>query len=51
MRLKGKGLPKGETEFGDLYLSMIVEFPEESTDEEKALWEQLASVSQFNPRR
>jgi len=51
MRLKGKGLPKGATEFGDLYLVVTVEFPEESTDEEMALWQQLAETSSFNPRR
>lgn len=50
MRLKGKGLPKGSEEFGDLYLNITVEFPEESTDEEKKLWEQLASSSSFSPR-
>ncbi|MDF1825746.1 MAG: J domain-containing protein [Verrucomicrobiales bacterium] len=50
MRLKGKGLPKGTADFGDLYLIITVEFPDESTDEEKALWEQLSSVSSFSPR-
>lgn len=50
MRLKGKGLPKGSAEFGDLYLNVTVEFPESSSDEELALWEKLSEVSDFSPR-
>lgn len=50
MRLKGKGLPKGEDGFGDLYLVATVEFPEQSTDAERALWRELAEKSPFRPR-
>ncbi|MEM1441925.1 MAG: J domain-containing protein [Verrucomicrobiota bacterium] len=50
MRLKGKGLPKGEDEFGDLFLTVLVEFPEKSSEAEKALWEELAAKSEFKPR-
>lgn len=50
MRLKGKGLPDGATDFGDLYLNVAVEFPEESTETEKALWKELAEKSSFQPR-
>ena len=50
MRLKGKGLPKGASDFGDLYLDVTVEFPEKSTEEEQALWRQLAEKSSFKPR-
>ncbi|MDF1658915.1 MAG: J domain-containing protein [Verrucomicrobiales bacterium] len=50
MRLKGKGLPKGSSDFGDLYLEIAVEFPAECTDEEEELWQQLADKSSFKPR-
>ena len=50
MRLRGKGLAKGKEEFGDLYVTITVEFPESSTDEEKALWKSLAEKSPFHPR-
>jgi len=50
MRLRGKGLPKGKDEFGDLYITLTVEFPESATDEEKALWTALAEKSRFKPR-
>lgn len=50
MRLRGKGLPKGKNEFGDLYVTITVEFPESCTDEEKTLWKTLAETSRFRPR-
>ncbi|MEM6280153.1 MAG: J domain-containing protein [Verrucomicrobiota bacterium] len=50
MRLKGKGLPNGDSEFGDLFLHVVVEFPEKSSEEEKSLWEELAAKSNFSPR-
>jgi curved DNA-binding protein len=50
MRLKGKGLPKGDSDFGDLFLEVVVEFPEKTSDEERKLWEKLAEVSDFSPR-
>ncbi len=50
MRLKGKGLPKGASDHGDIFLEVVVEFPEKTTDEERELWEKLAEVSDFSPR-
>lgn len=50
MRLRGKGLPKGGSEFGDLYVSISVAIPESTTDEERKLWEQLQEKSSFRPR-
>jgi len=50
MRLKGKGLPSGDTGHGDLFLEVVAEFPENSTEEEMELWRQLAEKSGFSPR-
>lgn len=50
LRLRGKALPKGKDEFGDLYVTITVEFPESSSDEEKAIWQSLAEKSSFRPR-
>lgn len=50
MRLRGKGLPKGKEEFGDLYVTLTVEFPEAVSDEEREMWKSLAEKSAFRPR-
>tara|TARA_R110000850_G_scaffold145866_9_gene268096 strand:+ start:704 stop:1669 length:966 start_codon:yes stop_codon:yes gene_type:complete len=50
MRLRGKGLPTGATSYGDLYVEIVVEFPETSTEEETALWKELSEKSPFSPR-
>lgn len=50
MRLKGKGLPKGGDEHGDLFLIVTAEFPEEISDEEKEIWKTLSEKSSFKPR-
>lgn len=50
MRLKGKGLPKGSEDFGDLFMIVTVEFPETISEEEKKLWEEMAEKSSFQPR-
>lgn len=50
MRLRGKGLPKGKDEFGDLYVTLTVEFPDMISDEEKELWKTLAEKTTFRPR-
>jgi curved DNA-binding protein len=50
LRLRGKGLPKDKETFGDLYLTVTVEFPETISDEAKALWKSLAEESDFHPR-
>lgn len=49
MRLRGKGLPSKEG-FGDLYLKIVVDFPEQSSEEERRHWQALADASRFRPR-
>ncbi len=51
LRVRNRGLPKGKTgERGDFYVTLIVQIPTVLSDAERALWEQLRSVSKFNPR-
>lgn len=44
VRLKGKGFPKykKDGQFGDLYVTYLVQIPTSLTDEQKALFQQLA---------
>ncbi len=49
LRLRGKGLPTGKDGHGDLYVTVVVEFPEEVTEEEKALWISLAEKNPLPP--
>jgi len=51
LRVRGKGLPAEGGARGDLYAVMQIQMPPSITDEERALWSQLASRSAFNPRR
>jgi curved DNA-binding protein len=48
IRIKGKGMPVYEKAgaFGDLYLQMYVMIPEQLTDKQKELFEQLRALSQ-----
>ena len=51
-RLRGQGLPKGRSgERGDLYAVVVVQLPQQVSDEERALWEKLRRISTFNPRQ
>jgi curved DNA-binding protein len=50
LRLRGLGLPKDDAKRGDLYATIGIEMPPSVTDEEKKLWEKLASLSTFDPR-
>ena len=50
LRVKSRGLPGRNNDAGDLYVVARIQMPKESTDAEKALWEQLAKESKFNPR-
>lgn len=51
LRVRGRGLPKGKAgERGDFHATLIVHLPTQLSDEERALWEKLRSVSKFNPR-
>ncbi len=51
LRVAGKGLPTGQTgEYGDLFITVVIETPQQVNEEERRLWEQLAKKSRFNPR-
>jgi curved DNA-binding protein len=50
LRLRGLGLPISGGQRGDLYAKVVIEVPEKVSDAEKALWEQLAAKSSFDPR-
>jgi curved DNA-binding protein len=52
LRIRGRGLPVGRTDQqGDLYVVINIELPRQITDEERKLWENLAQISDFNPRK
>jgi curved DNA-binding protein len=50
LRVRGRGLPRGAGERGDLYVVVNIEVPDHLSAEERHLWEQLRRVSRFNPR-
>src|SRR6185369_15617964 len=50
LRLAGKGLPQPGGGAGDLYAVLSIEAPNPLTEPEKKLFEELRSVSRFNPR-
>ena len=50
LRVRGRGLPQHGGTRGDLLVNVRVEVPKEVSDKERALWEQLARESRFNPR-
>lgn len=49
-RLKGKGLARTATERGDLYAVLQITVPRDPSVEERAMYQELARVSGFNPR-
>jgi curved DNA-binding protein len=51
LRLRGQGLPQSGGGSGDLYAVVEIEVPKELSGEERELFERLASVSRFDPRR
>lgn len=50
IRLKGRGYPSRDKSRGDLYAEIQVVVPRELEPEERALYEQLAEISKFDPR-
>jgi curved DNA-binding protein len=51
LRVRGRGLRKGkEAARGDFYATLSIHSPTSVTPEERALWENLRSISSFNPR-
>ena len=51
IRLRGYGFPQAKGGKGDLYAELDVVVPPTLTDRERELFEELAKVSSFNPRR
>jgi curved DNA-binding protein len=51
LRLRGRGLPNPRGTPGDLYAEAKIMVPAKLTDEDRALFEQLAATSTFDPRR
>ena len=52
LRLRGQGLPgSAGTQAGDLYAVLTIRVPNKLTKKERELFERLASVSKFDPRR
>ncbi|HEY0516788.1 MAG TPA: DnaJ C-terminal domain-containing protein [Solirubrobacteraceae bacterium] len=52
LRLRGEGLPAtGGKPAGDLYAEVAVHVPKRLTGEERELYERLAEVSSFDPRK
>ncbi len=50
IRLKGKGFPAGSGAHGDLYAEIRVVVPDELSDDDRRLFEELASTSTFRAR-
>jgi curved DNA-binding protein len=51
LRLRGRGLPNPRGTAGDLYAEVRIVVPPRPTDRERELFEELAGVSNFDPRR
>lgn len=51
LRLRGRGLPNPRGGAGDLFAEVRIMVPASLTDEERRLFEELAAVSPFDPRR
>jgi len=52
LRLRGQGLPgSAGAQAGDLYAVLTIRVPSKLTNKERELFERLASVSKFDPRR
>lgn len=50
LRLKGRGMP-GKPESGDQYAIVQIEVPPAKTEEERKLYEKMAEIMPFNPRK
>jgi curved DNA-binding protein len=51
LRLRGRGLPNPRGKPGDLYAEAQIMVPPKLSRRERDLFEQLAAVSDFDPRR
>jgi curved DNA-binding protein len=50
LRLRGQGMPNPKGKPGDLYAEVKIMVPKKPTTKERELFEQLATVSDFDPR-
>lgn len=50
LRLGGRGMPKPDGGHGDLYAVVRIEVPKSPNERERALYQELAQASTFNPR-
>jgi len=50
LRLRGRGLPNPRGQPGDLYAEVQIMVPPKLSDQERRLFEQLATTSTYNPR-
>ncbi len=50
LRIRGKGLRRGDHQ-GDLFAVLKVVMPDTIRDQDRALWQQLAKTSNFDPRK
>lgn len=50
LRVRGRGLPDREGAHGDLIVVTRIVVPQQVTEDERKLWEKLASESHFKPR-
>lgn len=51
LRLRGRGMPRKSGDPGDLYAEVRIMVPRSPTEEERRLFEELGTVSTFDPRR
>ncbi|MFI6357376.1 DnaJ C-terminal domain-containing protein [Streptomyces sp. NPDC050743] len=51
LRLRGEGMPNPRGDNGNLYAEVRIMVPSRLSDQERALFEELAAVSPFDPRR
>ncbi|ROP55863.1 DnaJ C-terminal domain-containing protein [Streptomyces sp. PanSC9] len=51
LRLRGEGMPNPRGTDGNLYAELRIMVPSKLNDRERALFEELAAVSSFDPRR
>jgi curved DNA-binding protein len=51
LRLRGRGLPNPRGSAGDLYAEARIMIPDQLSDAERKLFEELAAASGFDPRR
>ena len=51
LRLRGQGMPGPRGGHGDLYAHVQIHLPRHLSDRERALFEQLAAASRFDPRQ